>query len=411
MYTLISAIAKPFGSGGRWLSVEIGNMPLSAIYTTYTRTLATLSNPLLEKPVCLDLDNIRQQHGGKSLTFNELLASIGNASLPTTAELPVISTQYAKYKDAILAGYKVTPVHPVFAEDAVLPAADKKWLKITHPRADMAKFHKSCMINVNGYFHYADSDGTASYVVDGMVSQTNSKMNHIGFLNFQHIGDIEYVQIKPEMLYKQHPDDLFKNRCYVDIGKDISKKTVVLVLGGYMHVLDTRTLYRVGDKQVCINMQSLPLLDRYYESRGVLDLSSLQLESTSRNESQISIDNFFSDEVLVRYLTLSQSFFVLIDNPDVFVERAVVHRTKMPGMYISFKEPEFPLILGAGKVTNYWPVYEDGQWSLTCVDSIRKNHSYYTTDPREENSVSDATFPESPGGNSRGIFLMIGSDI
>lgn len=393
------------------MGVEIGEMSLSAIYTTYTRTLATLTNPLLAKPVCLDLDAIREQHAGKSLTFNELLASLGNASLPTSNTLPAINTKFAKYRDAVLAGYKITPVHPVFAEDAVLPAAEKTWLKITHPRADMVKFHESCMVNVNGYFHYTDSDGQASYVVDGMVTQTKTRHNHLGLLNFQHIGKLSYLQIKPEMVYKQHPDDLYRNRCYVDLGQDISQKTVILVLGGYLHILDNRSLYRVGEQQVCINMQALPLLDRYYESRGVLDLSSLALESTDRNESQISIENFFSDEVLLRYLTLSQSFFVLVDNPDVFVERAVVHTTKMPGCYISFTKPEFPLVVGVGKVTNYWSTHEDGQWSLTCVDATRLNHSYYTVDAKAENSVGGETFSSAPGGNSRGAWLMIGTDI
>ena len=49
------------------------------------------------------------------------------------------------------------------------------------------------------------------------------------------------------------------------------------------------------------------------DAKKYIDLSSLPLSKTIRNIDQISISEFYSDENILAYLTLSQSFFILID--------------------------------------------------------------------------------------------------
>lgn len=411
MYTLISAIAKPRGAGGRWTSVDIGSVGLSTLFATYSRILAVLSNPFLTHQVCLDLIEIRAEHGGKAITFNELLASLGSDSLPTTNRLPVINTRYAKYKDAVRAGYKITPIHPTFAVDAELPPAERTWLRLTKAGVDYANVQRNCLVSVNGYFHYTDSDPHGMYVVDGMRSQTVSRQNQLGLFDLSKLGGFTLHQIKPEMLYKQSTQDRYRDRCFVDLGVDVTNKTVLLVLGGYLHALDTRSYYQVGVSQFCINLQTLPLLDRYYESRKYLDLSALELETTQANPTQISVEDFYSDAVLGRYLTLPQSFFVILDNPEVFVEHKTVHKTKMPGMFISYSKPEYPLVTGVGRLADYWSTYEDGQYSLTCVDSFRDRPVYHTVDASVVNSVSDTRDTQLAVVNAPAFFLKLGSDI
>lgn len=410
MYTLVTAIAKPLNGDGRWTTVAIGSLSLSSLFSTYAKVLVTLSNPFLTKNVELDIDTIRNEHGGKGITFNNFLIANANNTLLTSDTLTVLSPKYAKYADAFKANYKITPIHSRAAADAQLPASEKRWLHVTRPNTDYTLFYKNCLAVVNGFIHLTDYDVNGVYIQDGNQSAIISKQNNIGFYSFQEVGELSFIPIKSEMLYKQVSLQPYKNKCFIDLGVDLSNKTIMVVLGGYLHVLDRKTFFRVSDSSFCIDIGNLPLLDRYYESRDYIDFSSLQLETTNRNKNQISIADFFSDKTITAYLTLPQSFFIIVDNNNIFVNKVPVHKTTLPDMFVSYIEPVYPLVVGVGKLANYWSVAEDGQYSITCQNSTRHNHLYNTIDVIKQVSVSNSNLSTNRAENSSAYYLEIGSD-
>ena len=410
MYQLISAIAKPFQGNKRWINVEIGSMSLHHLFLTYSKINAILSNPFLTSSVSFDLNSIRSTQSGMTNTFNQFLTTNGSTTLVTTNVLPIINTRYAKYADAFRAGYKIDPVNSVASIDAILPLSDKKWLRLTRPNTDYNLFYKSCLVTVNGFFHATDASVQGVYVQDGMTSAILANQNQLGIYSFRELGELTYVPITPTMIYKQNDREFFKDRCYVDLGVSNLDKTIMLVLGGYLHVLDSKTFYRVSETSFAIDFNNLPFLDRYYESKEFIDLSSLPLEKTNRNLNQVSIENFFSDENILAYLTLSQTFFVILDNPDIFINKIFVHETKMPGMYITYGVPKYPMVVGAGKHSDYWYTYEDGQYSLTCADGCYHNRIFDTVDVASETSGSANRNPMKAVTYSQAYLLEVGID-
>jgi hypothetical protein len=411
MYSLVSAIAKPISGGGRWLNVDIGDQSFATLFSTYSRVIATLSNPFDPANTSLDLANIEWTIADPSITFNQFLTANGNKTLPTSTTLPVISTKYLKYSDGFRAGYHVTPISPNAAPDSQLPSADKTWLYLTKAQNNWALWKKSCMVSVNGFFHFIDADSNGGYVRDGMMSRTISRQNQIGMYSFAELGSLSYVDITPSMIYKPNPALGLKDGMYINVGQDISNKTVMLVLGGYLHVLDSQTFVRVSDHAVKIDINNLPLLKRYYESVNYLDLSSLGLEKSDSNPTHIAVNQLYSDSALTAYATLSQSFIVLLDNTEVFREMHDVRSLHYPGVYISGVDPKYPLVMGVGRVAEYWPEKEVGQWSLRIHDPYLYNRRFYTTDPMQENSVDAANVTDRPYVLSPAQFLMLGSDV
>jgi len=411
MYNLISAIGEPRNGQSRWTDIDIGDMAMSNIYANYENVFAILSNTFLDHEVSLDLALIRQQYGSLSITFNEMLAGLGNAALPTSDTLPELKTRYAKYADAFHAGYKLAPTHPVFSPDAQLPPSEMPWLHMTRPDTDYVLFGKSCLVSVNGYYHRSETDATGVYVRDGNKSRVHSGHNQVGIYSFREVGEIRQVSITEEMLYKPNGDGEMRYRAHLDVGEDISNKTVFLVLGGYLHAYDSKTFYRTGNQLLTIDFNNLPLFERYQESRKYLDYSSMPFERAPVNDSQIAVNNFLSDENLTAYLTLSQSFLVIMDEPNIFVTQQDVHRTKMPGTFVAYTPPIFPLVVGHGRTANYWYTKEDGQYSITCVDSFLHDWVFNKTDPFKQGNIGDSRVPETPVGHSPGFFLQIGRDI
>lgn len=415
MYTLVSAIGKSFASAGRWESVNIGTMPLSQIYATYVKVYAILTNPFITGEVSLDLSKIQAVEGGLSITFNDFLVANGDAVLPTSTTIPTLNPRFAEYKDAFKAGYKVQPVNKLAAPDAQLPASDKTWLYLTKTDStgksiDFVQFYKSCMVSVNGFFHNIDASPTAAWVMDGMVSRNISHQNQIGILNFQKLGTLQYVPITPSMIYKQNQSQAYRNQMYVNLGVDVSNQTVMLVLGGYLHVLDGKTMYRVGKQEVAINFNNLPILDRYYESSKYLDFSALPFERDPQNPGKIAVQDFLSDANLVAYATMSQSFFVILNNSEIFTEYDKIYTGRIVNKLVSNQEPKYPLVNGVGKIADYWSVYEDGRWAISTYDNLWHHRTYNTSDWRNDQCVNDARESMNPEEHSRAFFLKIGTD-
>lgn len=425
MYQLISAIAKNIEDDTRWHNVDIGNMPMSTIFATFSRVTATLSNPFLTHNVSLDLALIRSTTGGLSTTFNDFLTANGQKTLPTTDDLPVINTRYAKYADVFHAGFTVKPVSPGRSPDAELPPSEKTDLYIqkdstTNP-VDYNAMYTYALPVVNGFIHASDSDANGFYVKDGMKSQMLSGCNLMGLISFREVGTFKIIPIKLEMLYRQNDRQSFRNQCFIDTGVDISQKVILLVLGGYMHVVDEQTMYRVSDTAFGVNFNNIPLLDRYYDSKDFIDLTSMNVENSTRNENQIAIQSLFSDEAIAAYCTLSQSFVVVLDKADLFVDRLNLDDNGGPGMYRTTELPIWPMVGPYGRLLNYWYKADDvvqneaGDdvtiFSVTAYNTSVYRRLYDTVNPRVQNSVTDGNDSYKPSRNSIAQFIRIGTDI
>jgi hypothetical protein len=418
MYTLVSAIGVTYGASARWASIDISDIPMNTLYATYKRVIATLTNPYVSGEVGLDLNQIQEQTQGLTLTFNEFLASIGNAVLPTIATIPQIDTVYALYTDAFKAGYTVEPIAPNQSLTSPATPADKTNLYLKNPNIAMMKFYQSCMVTINGFYHFIDCDGNAAYVRDGDVSRQKSGYAQCGILCFNDLGTIEYLDLNADMVYNQQTDAgpvPLMYRTYIDIGIDIGNKIPILVLGGYMHILDDKTFRRVGTTSFMIDMQNYPMLNRYYESVPYLDFSSLNLPSTRLNAEQVGVTDLLSDATIKAYIGMSQSFMVLLDANDLFVDRQWVRTTPFPGKYLTGFTPNYPLVTGYGRMCEYWTVTEDTlytQYSLTIADGIKWNYVFNTTaNQNQETSVGSNLDPTNPGVLSPAFFKLVGRDV
>jgi hypothetical protein len=419
MYTLVSAIGVAYGPSARWGNIDISAMPMNTIYSQYKHVIATLTNPYLSAPVGLDLNTIAEETEGITLTFDQYLVSIGNTALPTITNIPQINTVYAQYADAFKAGYTVEPIAPGLSLTTPMPDSAKTDLYLKNPNIAMSKFYASCMVTINGFYHYVNSDGNAAYVRDGDVSRQKSDFAQCGILCFNDLGSIEYLDLTSDMVYNQ-PDNLgnpipLGTRTYLNIGVDIGNKIPILVIQGYMHILDHKTFRRVGQTEFMIDMENYPLLNRYYESLPYLDYSSLNLPTTRMNASQVGVADLYSDATIKALIGMSQTFMVLLDANDIFVDRQWVRTTPFPGKYLAYNQPIWPLVTGYGRMCEYWTVTEDQlytQYSLTIADGIKYNYVFDTTaDPSSQVAVGSELDVTNPAVNSSAFFKLIGRDI
>ncbi len=411
-YTLLSALGKSLTGGQEWSSIDLGDMTFAEVIDGYSTVYAVLHNPFLTGPVSLDLGVVLPNITNQSQTFAAYLTALGNLSLPTSNSIPTIQTSYARYMNAFKAGYSVSPIGVLAAIDSPAPMSDKPHALIQQAGTNYQSFYQSCLVSVNGFLHMTDTDNdNGVWVYNATRSCIQSKQNKIGIHDFQDLGQLTMIPITADMIYKQNTNQSLCNHAYINVGQDLTGSTVMLVIGGYLHVLDAKTFSLVGTESIKIDFNNYPLLERYYESKDYIDLSSLALTAPTFNPDAVSVEEITSDAAITQLLTLSQSFIVLLNNQDISVELVALEAMGWPGCYASYVEPLYPLVTGYGKLNEYWSVFEQPRWALKCANNLKSNYNFNTVAARQQVTVSNQEDPMNPRDISQGFFLQISSDI
>lgn len=413
MYTLQSALGKSLSDGQPWSAIDLGDMTFATVIQNYSVVYAILTNPFLPKPVSLNLNAILPTITNQHQTFNAYLSSLGSKALPTSTSIPSINTKYARYQDGFKAGYTIQPIGTTQSLQYGATIANKPDLLLTKKGVNYTTLFQSCLVSINGFFHMTDTDNkTGLWVTNGMKSCVQAKKNKLGLLDFQDLGKLTMIPITGSMIYKQNTSQALANRAYINVGQDLTNSTVLVVIGGYLHVLDHKTFKLVSNESIMIDFNNYPLYERYYESKDSIDLSSLAFTAYPTNPDAIAVDEITSDAAIKALLTLSQSFIVLLNNTEIAVALQKVRAARVPGQYVSYVKPIWPLITGFGRMNEYWSVADANRWALYVEDNILPRYMFKTVDTsRTQETVTNQCDPMRPTSISQGHFLQISCDV
>jgi hypothetical protein len=409
MYNYVSAKVLKRTPNAVWEDYDISQMIVRDIFNSFKQVYVNLTATSLLVPITLNLNDLQDEYATFNGTFTKLLELIGNTTLPDSSPVTFTNPQYAYYEDAFRQQYKVDIGKMGVSEDAITNNADKTDLKINRPekKTDMQVFTDYCMVSINGFFHRTDGNTQVCYAIDGGKTMQKSRQNQVGIYNFKNIGKLKYKAITDSMVISLDEDTPLSERTYLRINEDLTNKSCFLVLGGYIVMLDGTHFWRYNDDTFILNFAALPYLARYYESQLYLNFESLGLPISTDNPSLVSTQEIMSDEVIRKYLTLSQSFFVIIDTPVIYTNKYYIRHSGLPGMFTSYTEPVYPLMVGYGRVAEYWKVQEDGYWSVNVLDSYLRNYVFSSIPMSELAVVSDSLIPAKPFYNSRGFLLEL----
>jgi hypothetical protein len=411
-YSYVSAVARKLHSTDPWAPVDISLLTLQQIYTQFARCIVTLTNSFLPgKNLYLDLASIQTTYGStyNGRAFSSWLADIGNAALPTLTEEPSTALAPALYRDAWAAGYTINTADYTRSPSDTIPELDKHDILITKDGIDYNFMAQHALVTVNGFYHLSGySGGNGLYVVKGADTWRNCNDTQIGIHSFTNVGSLEIIPITTDMIFKQNNLQQLGNSAYINIGKSFGGKIPIMVIGGYLHALDSG--YEVvGDGILRVKFNKIPLLERIFESRGLIDLSSLNLATTVNNDKQIGIDSLYSDATIKAYLTLSQSFIVLVDAPSLYRRTWKLEQAHLPGRYYGYSLLQYPLRLGAGRMEEYIIKQEWGTFVYCANRSVRNNYAFKNIDWMNVTSMDDRRVSSKPVSWTPGFLLEIGS--
>lgn len=410
MYQLVSAIARLKSPGAVWAGVDLSAMSIAQIDTSYSEAYLRVSSPFWSADCTMLFSEVTKDYVNRNNTIQQFFDDNGNNTLPSTNGLATIGKGHIKYADAFQAGYKLErAVYGRSVASIPLPS-EADTLVMSKPGVDPAVFYKNCLVSINGLIHMTAVDSQNIYVLQAGKSNYVSRRNEVGIVNFRDVGEITYVPITADMLYKNHPDQPYANQVFLKAPVSAQGKTVALVFGGYLFLHDNLSFFRTSDDTFCLDTQTMSLLDRFYESKQLLDMTELGVEYNGANKMQISRDQLFSDETITKWLTMSQSFLVYIDSPNVEVERVQLAPTQLAKQYLTYEKPTLPMVGGFGLVWPYWVQEDESVYSLTVGDNVFDHRLYDTTPSVMSPKPADNQIPYNRQSYSYAYFLDVQSE-
>ena len=410
MYQLVSAIAQLNVAASPWAVVDLSALTLSQIDSTYSDAYLRVSSPFWTADQTMRFSVITKEYVERDHTIAQFFEANGNNTLPSINGLAQISKGQVKYADAYWAGYKLNRGKSMQNPTTIPTVDDADVLIMQKEGVDARVFYKNCLVSINGLIHRTDADSQYVYVLEAAKSNYYSRRNEVGIINFRDIGELEFFPITSDMLFRAHPDQPFANQVFIKAPVPTVEKTAALVMGGYLFLLDNLTFFRTADDIYCLDIQSIPLVERFFESRKLIDLSSLGLEYNGANDAQISRDQLYSDEVITKWLTLSQSFLIYIDSPNVICSREQLAPTRIAKQYLAYEEPKLPLLGGFGLLQPYWVQEDDNVFSITVGDNNRPHYIFEKTPAEDASMPGDNRIPYNRETYTRAQFLNIQSE-
>ena len=410
MYTVVTAIGVPFGLNQRWQVIDLTAYTVAQLYSIFRRVQITLLPAGATVPVYLDLASVVATYSTYAFPFATLLTSLGSTALPTTLTGLILNKNTALYKDAFKARFTVTPVDATntivpYTPNVVVPNVR---LTRTDIAIDYNYMQANCLVNVNGFYHQTSTDGINGVLVTaGMESLVRSNQNQIAIWNFGSVGSLTQIPITPAMVSTNAPGT--PTAPLITIPTPLTNQSIFLVLGGYMVLVDGSVLTQLSSTAFQLNFALIDLVNRYYESTNYINIDSVLAGAPAANPNQVLISDLTTPTAIAAWLALSQTFFVAINNPEVYMQQQSVKRIGTPNQYISYQQPTSPLVLALGRQPPYWDKLDGQQWLLSIYDNNIGDLLYYTT-PTSVSS-SGANQPGTPGNLQEAYLLELGCDV
>ena len=417
MYYYTGALALPKTPNPRWTPTDLSMISLQSLMddyidayigvqipngASYYTTLGTIFSLWL--PMNL------------SFTLQQWLTGLPTAfSLPKVSNnIPTVSTKTILSTNAYRANY-----HPNRIPNSSInfqikePLGACTDLQITRPNTNYSDVNNYCVFTVNGFLHASTLIDTTNgiRVIDGGRTNDVAGNNHFGIISFRNIGAIQQIPFTASMIHTTDPLMKVSQNAYINLGVPLLGKSVILSIGGYLHSNDTTfQIVNYESGLIQVNLGAINMAERLFETRQFIDISSLGLTKHPYDANAIAYADLSNDTIMTKYLTLSQSFAIVVNTPSLYTSPNLVERSNLPGRFITPYEPIFPLRLYSGRLPEYSVVNDHGRYTLGIENSLIPNYQFETTDWQNDPWLFPNLMNDKPYRESLGHLLEIGTE-
>lgn len=317
-----------------------------------------------------------------------------------------------RYQLATTSGYKFNIVKigdSVYDELAYYHKDNFPDLEITRPNTttDLNKLHTKALMTVNGYVYNTHVIDNKLYIPNATTSMLKSRQNNVGILSFNSLqNSLSKIKITESMISAEYPTTMF-NKTIITFDRDIGYP--ILIIAGYMIFEHPEFFYRVSSNSFALRLDRLNYIEKLYELnryRNIFD--ELGVPISPNNPSVIDGEVARSDLTIIKLLSTFNSFLVEVPVTSLTTNKIYLEHSNLPGNFRTEVEPNLPLFVGYGKLTEYTKrKNNDVKYNLYTCDAYYNNHLLTKLPPEEVKLYNDHRRPGNTYTLSPGFFLDI----
>lgn len=410
MFTILSAYGITKDTDAQWKNHDVVNLTPAQINATFRKLYLTLQGEGQSGSINVDISSLSLQLDWQEDTLAAIFANWGNQAF-TPVELPNYRAERVIFGEAFRLGYEVNRAKPGSHYSSTGLPTEKTELQIYRSDIDMERFSRQCVMMANGYLYRHEYSNGIVYVPGaGYSLAAGDKRNNVGFLSFEKIGDVSQIPITEAMVRKASPSTKLADKCLIQIPQEVDTngKTIMLVLAGHLYFMGD-VVRQTADRLLRIRMEVVPVMERFIESRGCIDYSGLGLDDHLGD--RFDLEEFFSDDVMRKYIAHPQSFLLVVDTPRISYSLQYIKNLPLPGRFISRKEPTAPLRVSHNRFAEYWSVEDGGEWLICVADAWQGNRQYTHVPYSASGTAGPTNTPYQTYYDSRAHFLDIVADV
>ncbi len=410
MYTLVRAYGIENRLNALWSDQDVSQKKLYEIYQFYRGMFFELTHPMITGPVYVDFFALQDTYGSDDRTLDELFTET-DLALPQVDRIPNFVAKKAIYQDLWRNDYQLNLNAPGYRPDTTTDDNNKTEVAIWRDGVRPKDVHDYCLLTINGFHHMTDYDDRYLYAPEAGRSMRKARDNNAGLTSFQDIGKIHRKRITFADIGAVSHDIPMSKQVMLTIPPEFAGMSIMFSIGGYLQVPEENVCTQVSADLWILNVEQLDIVGRYFESGKYIDLSSLDLTDFPRDMDKVSLIELQSSEVMAKYLTLPQSFFIAVETPRLAFAKSYVRHSPLPGQFIHHSNPTSPLFLGRGRQADYWKDPDEDQWYLTVAKSWRPRLSSETVDKGSHSYDSGTNSPYRLYDISRAHLMDIIADV
>ena len=249
-------------------------------------------------------------------------------------------------------------------------------IEITRPNTftDLDILHNKCLMSVNGYVYPTEYIEGRLFIPNATKSMLKSKSNHIGILSFNKLdNNITKLPIDISMVTPESPFTLYE-KVIITFNQPIEKP--ILVICGYMIFESPEFFYRVSDRSFALRLDRLNYIEKLYELNRCRDIfGELNIPTSVNNPSLIDAGVARSDAAIIAFLTSFNSFLVNLPINNLELKKIYLEHSNVPGNFRTEIEPTMPILVGYGKIGEYFKKKNnDTKWTVYLDDAYYNQH-------------------------------------
>lgn len=249
-------------------------------------------------------------------------------------------------------------------------------MEVTRPNTftDMDLLHNKCLMSVNGYIYPTEYVGGRLYIPNATKSMLKARTNHVGILSFNKLsGNLKKLPINISMVTPEAPYTLYEKAI---ITFDEPILSPILVICGYMVFESLEFFYRISDRSFVLRLDRLNYIEKLYELNHCRDIfDELNIPTSINNPSLIDAGVARSDAAIISFLTSFNSFLVNLPINNLHLNKVYLEHSTVPGNFRTEIEPLMPILVGYGKLGEYFKKKNnDTKYTVYLDDAYYNQH-------------------------------------